>query len=207
MKDGKLAVTRAFWQYGIPEQTLRDRVLGKVDIDCVTMGTAPILSMDEEAKIVQHLKSMASFGYGYTRQEVVDVATDYAVQFGKRTHDTPLTLNWFRRFVIRWPELHVLKSRALEQQRAKSASETTVSAYFSELEDIIKKYNLHDKPHLIFNVDEKCVSQNHSPPYVVAKTDFHPQAVTSGKSQTTTKLAVAVPAVLLFPHSLSSRVK
>ena len=76
-------------------------MLGKVDIDCVIMGTAP------KAKIVQHLKSMASFGYGYTLQEVVDVATDYAVQLGKRTHDTPLTLNWFRRFVIRWPELHV----------------------------------------------------------------------------------------------------
>ena len=92
------------------------------------MGTAPILSIDEEAKIVQHLKSTASSGYGYTLQKVVDVATDYAVQVGKRTHDTPLTLDWFRRFVIRWPELHVLNPRALEQQRAKSASETTVLA-------------------------------------------------------------------------------
>ena len=41
VKDGKLAVTRASRQYGIPEQTLWDRVLGEVDIDCVTMGTAP----------------------------------------------------------------------------------------------------------------------------------------------------------------------
>ena len=160
--------------------------------------------MDEEAKIVHHLKSMASFGYGYTRQEVVDVATDYAVQLGKRTHDTPLTVDWFRRFVIRWPELHVLKPRALEQQRAKSASETTVSAYFNELEDIIKKYNLHDKPHLIFNVDEKGVSQNHSPPHVVAQADFYPQAVTSGKSHTTTIIdrgsasGVAIPPFFAF---------
>jgi hypothetical protein len=34
------------------------------------------------------------------------------------------------------------------------------------------KYNLLDKSHLIFNVDEKGATQNHSPPRVVAGADF-----------------------------------
>jgi hypothetical protein len=45
-----------------------------------------------------------------------------------------------------------------------------------------------DKPHLIFNVDEKRVTQNYSPPNFVAGADFLPNSVISGKSQTTTIL-------------------
>ncbi|KAH3781284.1 hypothetical protein DPMN_159111 [Dreissena polymorpha] len=29
---------------------------------------------------------MAEYGYGYTRKECIDIASDYAVQLGKRTH-------------------------------------------------------------------------------------------------------------------------
>ena len=57
------------------------------------------------------------------------------------------------------------------------------------------KYNLLDKPHLIFNVDEKGVTQNHSPPHVVAGAD----SVISGKSQTTTILGCGSAAGLAIP--------
>jgi hypothetical protein len=42
------------------------------------MGRSPVLSLEEEAKLVSHLKEMALIGYGYTRQEVVDLASEYA---------------------------------------------------------------------------------------------------------------------------------
>ena len=78
-----------------------------------------------------------------------------------------------------------------------------MSSYFEELERVIKKYNLQDKPHLIFNVDEKGITQNHSPPHIVSDIDYHPQSVTSGKSQTTTILDVVVQVGLPFHLSLS----
>ena len=53
------------------------------------------------------------------RQEVCDIASDYAVKLGKRQSDKSLTLNCFRRFIKSWPELRVLKPRSLEVQRAK----------------------------------------------------------------------------------------
>ena len=37
-------------------------------------------------------------------------------------------------------------------------SEIVVSNYFEELIEIIVKYGLSDKPHMIFNVDEKGIS-------------------------------------------------
>ena len=137
-------------------------------------------------------------------QEVCDIATDFGVQLGKRSCDDPFTLNWFREFVKRWSQLRVLKPRGLEKVRAKSASTLVVSNYFQELEQTLDKYELRDKPHLIFNMDEKGAMQNYTLPAVVAGTDFHPPAVVSKKGQTTTIIGcgsasgVTVPPFFVF---------
>ena len=87
----------------------------------------------------------------------------------------------------------------METVRAKSASASVVYEYFQELELTLDKYNLRDKPHLIFDIDEKGVMQNHTPPAVVAGTEFHPPSVVSQKGHTTTIIGrgsasgVAVP--------------
>ena len=66
-----MSVCKAAKLFSVPEQTLRDGVKGKISIDCISSGTAPILSQYEEAKIVKHIRIVANLGYGYTRQEVV----------------------------------------------------------------------------------------------------------------------------------------
>uniref|UniRef100_A0A8W8LL25 HTH psq-type domain-containing protein n=1 Tax=Magallana gigas TaxID=29159 RepID=A0A8W8LL25_MAGGI len=96
---GKWAsVSKAAVQYNVPTQTLRDRVKGKVKLEKVTMGpAAPLLRQEEEATLVSHLKAMSSFGYGSTRKEVPNMASDYAIQLRNRTkQQKPLTLKWFR---------------------------------------------------------------------------------------------------------------
>jgi len=70
--------------------------------------------------------------------------------------------------------------------RAKSASAAVENKYFTELSEIIHKYNLENYPHHIFNVDEKGISPNHTPPSIVGVNGYQPAAVTSGKSKTTT---------------------
>ena len=47
---------------------------------------------------------MADFGYGYSWQECVDLATDFAVQIGKRESDKPLSMKWMKGFLSRWPD-------------------------------------------------------------------------------------------------------
>ena len=107
-------------------------------------------------------------------------------------------------FFQRWPELKVLRPRALEFIRAKSASEEVVMKYFENLSETVNKYDLHDKPHLIFNIDEKGISPNHTPPSIVGHRDFQPPAVTTGKSATTTVIGsgsasgVAIPPYFVF---------
>ena len=104
-----MSVLKASKVYRVPENTLRDRVLGKVDPDTATMGKVPLFDQFEEAKIVQHFKNMADLGYGYTQQECIDVASQFAFHLGRRTKDKPLSMMWMKGFLSRWPEMRVIK--------------------------------------------------------------------------------------------------
>ena len=122
---------------------------------------------------------MASVGYGYTRAAVVRTASEYAVALKKRDEDNPFSLKWFHKFMGRWSTLEVKKPRSLSVARAKATSQETVSKYFSDLDKILTKYHLKDKPHHIYNVDEKGLQTEHSPPYVVGSKEGHAPAVTA----------------------------
>jgi len=87
----------------------------------------------------------------------------------------------------------------IEVQCAKCTTADVGDSYFKGLKQTMTKYNLLDKSHLIFNVDEKGATQNHSPPRVVAGADFHPNYVISGKSQTTTIIGCGSAAGLDIP--------
>jgi hypothetical protein len=188
-----------------------------------------VLSLDEEAKLCKHLKDLASVGYGYTRAEVVnlqnlcisrfsrvktripvsiespDLASDYAVSLGKRKDDQPFTLNWFYNFIKRWPELNVVRPSSLSEQRAKCASEESVTKYFNELERILRKYDLFDKPHLIYNIDEKGINTEYKPPSVVSGKDCKAQVIMSERGKTVTIIGAGnaagmqIPPYFVFP--------
>jgi hypothetical protein len=92
VKNHNMSARKAARQFSVPRQTLKDRTIGQINADCVATRRVPVLSMEEEAKLVDHLKIMASYGYGYTRQEVTDIASDYAFHLQKRTKDSPFTI-------------------------------------------------------------------------------------------------------------------
>lgn len=59
--------------FEVPEQTaLRDRVKGQVNPETTQSGPSPIFSKEEECHLVDNIKDMASLGYGYTRQDVIN---------------------------------------------------------------------------------------------------------------------------------------
>ena len=189
----------------MPHTTLRDRLSGKVHPDTRTTGRAPSLTLLEEAKLVDHIKTMANYSYGCTRQECVNLAHALAVQLGKRGKEQ-LSLKWMRGFLAKWPDLSVLKPRNLEYSRAKMASMDTVSSYFKNLECCPTEHSLTDKPNLIFNIDERAYSSTeHTPPCIVGSSSYCPTAVTSGSGKTVTVLecisasGAAIPPFFIFP--------
>jgi hypothetical protein len=185
VRDTGIPIKTAARQYGVPHSTLRDRVKGRIDPETIKPGPDPLFSQEQEAKLVAHIKTMADLGYGFTITEVVDKATNYAVYLGKRSHDKPLSVKWFKGFRQRWPELRVIKPRALSNYRASSTSQAAVSDYFTNLEAVLKTNNLLDKPECIYNVDEKGIQTEHAPPYIVSGKSRTP-AITSSRSAITT---------------------
>ena len=160
----------------VPYSTLHDRINGKTKLETTRSGPDPLLSQEEEQTLVTHIELMSSFGYGYTRTEVTALVTDLAIHLGKRKKlDRPLSLQWIYSF---------MKPRSLEIMRAKATSLETVNKYFNELEHILKKYNLKDRPQAIYNIDEKGIVENHTPPCIVSSRQEVPPAVTMGKSST-----------------------
>jgi hypothetical protein len=81
-------------------------------------------------KINEHFIFNFNSRYPYTRPELCNLATEYAVDLGLREKDQPLSLQWYRNFITRWPNLVVKKPRTLAIARAKAASEENVTAYF-----------------------------------------------------------------------------
>ena len=130
--ENNLSIRGAARKYSLPESTLRNRVNGTVPLDTTKSGQSPLFSVEEEARLVDHLNIMGRAGYGYSRSEVVNIASDYAVSLGLRDGDHPLTLMRFHNFIGRWPELKVQKPRSLSLQRAKATSEACVTEYFKE---------------------------------------------------------------------------
>jgi hypothetical protein len=67
-------------------------------------------------------------------------------------------MKWYYNFIKCWPELHAVKPSGLSELRAKAASPECTDKYFAELDSILTKYDLKEKPHLVYNVDEKGIN-------------------------------------------------
>ncbi|KAH3781784.1 hypothetical protein DPMN_159689 [Dreissena polymorpha] len=46
--------------------------------------------------------------------------------------------------------------------------ESTVNVYFDNLEQCHRNFDILDKPHLIYNADDKGVAIDHKPPLVIS---------------------------------------
>ena len=62
---------------------------------------------------------MAEIGHGYSRQETINVASDYAHHLGLCDKSRRLSLQWFYNFLNRWPELKVKKNKTKKKKKKK----------------------------------------------------------------------------------------
>ena len=192
MQSG-VSVRRAAILTGVPRQTLGDRVSGRIKVDKFKSGVDAIFTPDEETDLVKHISIMAAIGYGYSRMSLRVLATDTALFLKKKSRNLQggklLCDNWLTGFLSRNPELKVKKPRPLDIIRAKSLTEQTVTNYFNNLKEILDKYKLLEKPHLIYNIDETGLSPEHVPRRVIGPRNLITPAITSPRGATTTLIA------------------
>ena len=101
----------------------------------------------------------------------------------------PLSKTWFKLFMRRWPTLKLVSPSKLEMNRAKATTKEAMSNYFSELKRIMDKYQLYDKPGMVYNMDETNFNAEHKPPKVVGEKGKKTNSIISHRSATTTLIA------------------
>lgn len=175
--ERKMPVTTAARQYGVPMSTLRDRVLGRVAPGTHKSGTSCLFTLEEESEFVNHIQEMAELGYVYSRREVVDQATNYAVFLKKRDTNLSLSDKWYRGFVKRWPDMKHVKPSIPSHVRTEATIRNNISMYFQKLKRILKT---HKKPGTIDDVDE----MEHILPDVVCAMDSTPDKILSPLKET-----------------------
>lgn len=65
LKYGKISFCQASAKYGIPKSTLSDYATGKIQVGR-RPGPQPVLTRDEEKRLVEWAVEMAKIGYGQT---------------------------------------------------------------------------------------------------------------------------------------------
>ena len=116
-----MSVYRASRNYGVPESTLRDRTLGLVSATAKSLNF--LFDEDTEKKLVEHIQYMASIGYGYSRCDVLYLATDLTISLEKNKPTDPILSNKFYcTFLERWPDSITSKPQKLNMLRARCAS-------------------------------------------------------------------------------------
>lgn len=93
-------IERVAKTFAVPISTLKDRVKGRIHVDIVKSGPQPLFSLDQERLLADHLSTMAEVGYGYSRQETLNLASDYAVHLGLRDRNKPLSLQWLKTSLV-----------------------------------------------------------------------------------------------------------
>ncbi|XP_053396950.1 uncharacterized protein LOC128545847 [Mercenaria mercenaria] len=166
VKEKAYAVQTAADACGVPEATLRDRVKGKVKISIKRSGPPPILGLAEEGKLVDYFHLMSSFGYSYSRTDIINLASDYAILLGKREPSDGLTHQWYYKFLERWPHVETSRASGTKKQFEKATSSDCLSRYFLMLQELMNQHNLMNKPDSIFIVDEVLIDLEKSPPSV-----------------------------------------
>lgn len=157
--DDKLPLHSAATSYGVPYETLRYMVTEKIVPACSNLANMPIFTPEEELILMTRLIEMDELGYDLSRQEMANIANDYAIVLAQKTKDCmALSLTWFRNVLRRWPDFKAVSQRAFSVARTKSEYKGIIIKFFNELEKTLLKFDLIDKPHLIYNVDEKVVA-------------------------------------------------
>ena len=128
VRDGE-SVLRAALEHGVPRQTLRDRVTGRVRHGSKP-GPQPYLSSVEEEELSSFLIDVAKAGYGKNRKQIKSIAEAVARDKGRIKTCNRISDGWFRRFMERQPKLSLRRGDPTANVRMDCVTKETMDQYF-----------------------------------------------------------------------------
>ena len=206
---GGMGVREAARLYNLPYETLRRRVVEKVDLECRS-GPPTVLTEHEEDELASYCVKMADMGFGLSRSDVMVVAFKIAEASGRKHPFTDGAAGraWYDGFISRHPQLTLRSTQSLSHARASCANREIISDYFGKLAAVCAKLNVLMKPMNIFNMDETGVTIVHKGGKVVTEIGRrNVWAITSGEKGKTHTIITCVsasgyvlPPFLIYPR-------
>ncbi|XP_049878885.1 uncharacterized protein LOC126375862 [Pectinophora gossypiella] len=141
--------------YGIPTSTLHDRVRGRTGILSHTLGRPPAIPMEMEARLANCLRILEKWGWGLSKEEVLDLTSSFIKQNGLQTpfnNDRPGDA-WFLEFRKRH-NLSVKTPQPVEYLRKRMTDPFIIYEYFNLLKNELT--GLDSKR--IWNLDESSIT-------------------------------------------------
>lgn len=196
VENKEMGVNAAAKAFGIPKTTLKRRLKSQ-SFNKGSMGKNSLLGIENEKKIVGHIKKLQSRGFTPTRDSVRSMAYYLAESLQLKhnfNHETKQAgYDWLSSFLVRNPELSIRQSEGVSIARAKGLNKIAVKEYFDLLKNVLEENGLIDKPGNIFNMDETGLQLNNKPGKVVAlKGSKNVTSVTSGEKGETISVLTCV---------------
>lgn len=158
---GRRTIYGASKQFKIPYVTLYSRIKGIRGKKKHNKGRPTNIPITEEMKLANGLRTLEKWGFGLSRKEVFELV-------GKFINENKIKTNfkngvpgedWFLYFKKRH-NLSLKIPQNVEYARKKALDPFTIYGYLELLEKTITKLQLHDKPHMIWNLDESSLSMD-----------------------------------------------
>ncbi|KAJ8941908.1 hypothetical protein NQ314_010253 [Rhamnusium bicolor] len=158
IRENNTSIREASRLFGVPRATIQDRIKGRVKEGPRQMGRDPVLTKDEEGKIVKWLIDLSRCGFPQRKCDLLDTVEKIVTE-DKRP--TPFTHNrpgekWYNCFLKRHPELSLREFEGLTKGRA-VVTEQYIRKWFADLKLYLEETNNLDvmsDPDRILNGDE-----------------------------------------------------
>lgn len=159
LKSHKCTYQEASAKYKVPKSVLFRRAkceTRKLPTEKLTAGTKCQVPKQIEDTLEGYVIARSEWGFPVDKQELLDMIQALVRDMKLVTNfsnDRPGEA-WYRRFMRDHPRISLKKPEQLQKCRVNAADPFVVNDFYDKLESVIQKYNLKNRPHLVFNCDE-----------------------------------------------------
>ncbi|XP_049790235.1 uncharacterized protein LOC126195653 [Schistocerca nitens] len=182
--------------FGIPKTTLKRRLQSK-NYSKGSMGLQPLLGIENERKVITHIKKLQERGVAPCRDSVRSMAFELAERlniqhnFNKELKKT--AYDWLHSFLRRDSNIVVRRAEGVSVARAKGMNKDIVKEYFKLLATVMRENEWFGKPGHVYNMDETGLQLHNKPVSVLAiKGSRNVASVTSGEKGETISVLYCV---------------
>jgi len=196
VRDGT-SVRSSALQYGVPRKTLERHLKGRVKNPGGLGRYTPVLQVEFERELVQHIIRLQRTFYGISRLETMKLASDLCRKLGVSVAQCKFGTDWFRSFLKRHPQISLRKPEATSLSRAVAFNRPAVMKIFELLKDMYGEGWVTAER--VWNMDESGITTVHKPPKILAsRGQKQVGKITSGEKGQTTTVICAMNAVGSF---------